>query len=187
MTNKPKTWPAGVEFVADYVWDVKGGANKQSTKLTGSASKNVRIQQITDQQHPAHGEGGLFAAQKLPSRSRVLDYVGVVRSTEHESKTSDYILGFTEGLSIDAEQCGNEARFINDFRNTGRKANVQFDLYKTPNGETRMGVFVLSKDIRKGEELLVTYGKGFWEARLGTKDDWADYEPPQFTDDVEPE
>lgn len=66
-----------------------------------------------------------------------------------ESKTSDYILAFAENLSVDAEGgktqivginiivhlgSGNEARFINDFRRTGKKQNVKFETYSSDGG-----------------------------------------------------
>ncbi|KAJ3316132.1 hypothetical protein HDU76_002058, partial [Blyttiomyces sp. JEL0837] len=46
-------------------------------------------------------------------------------------------------------------------------ANVEFSTYRDANtGEIRMGIFVVSKKtILPGEELLLSYGKGFWAAR----------------------
>ncbi|KAJ3192685.1 hypothetical protein HK101_006138 [Irineochytrium annulatum] len=52
-----------------------------------------------------------------------------------------------------------------DGNGTYRKPNVQFDLYRDSfMGEVRMGIFTLRR-IGKGEELLLSYGKGFWSAR----------------------
>lgn len=71
-------------------------------------------------------------------------------------------------LALDANRIGNEGRFINDFRNTGRRQNVEFQLRRASDGELRQGVFVCAKEgIRKGEELLISYGKPFWRARVG--------------------
>ncbi|RMD40560.1 hypothetical protein DV735_g4570, partial [Chaetothyriales sp. CBS 134920] len=90
---------------------------------------------------------------------------------------------------------GNEARFINDYRGVADRPNAEFrDVIVLHNGgnkggsgkkkERGVGVFVkkASKSkaskrkqgskredddvgIRKGEEILVSYGRGFWSAR----------------------
>jgi SET domain-containing protein len=128
----------------------------------------MRAGRLTDPTHPAFGQCGLFASKKLGAGVRVLDYCGVVSLTEHESKESDYTLAFVEGgdfpLTLDAALKGNEARFINDFRGTGRKANVRFAARVDASGERCMGVFTL-REVAKHEELLLSYGKGFWMAR----------------------
>lgn len=167
--STPSGWPKGdVQFITDCDWS--NVSAKQRSQLRPSMNnpkkpcKRVRIRPIDDKSHPAHGQRGLFARAALKPGSHVIDYVGVIRDSSSESKTSDYILAFTEDLSIDAEERGNEARFINDFRGTGGQQNVRFDLYESHGGK-RLGVFVMSKPIRKGEELLVTYGRGFWKAR----------------------
>lgn len=72
---------------------------------------------------------------------------------------------------------GNEARFVNDYRGvpgTGRP-NAEFcEVWDVRRGEKGMAVFVLpagKKDqgkgsgIAKGQEILVSYGKGFWGKR----------------------
>ena len=65
-------------------------------------------------------------------------------------------------------QVGNEARFVNDYRNTGRRPNVEFRLRRDRRGELRQGVYVASKaGVAAGEELLINYGKPFWRARAG--------------------
>lgn len=61
-----------------------------------------------------------------------------------------------------------KARFVNDYRNISHKPNVEFRLRKVKdvNGRTaiRMSLFTLV-DVGKGEELLISYGKGFWKER----------------------
>lgn len=77
-------------------------------------------------------------------------------------------------MGIDADKMGSEARFINDYRGVGERANAEFkEVWDERMKERGIGVFVLPerKDgkgrggIRKGEEILVSYGKGFWGAR----------------------
>ena len=73
---------------------------------------------------------------------------------------------------------GNEARFINDYRgvrDAGPNAEFRDCWVRVGRGvvEKRVGVYVMSpglsgkraKGIAKGEEIVVSYGKGFWRAR----------------------
>jgi hypothetical protein len=99
---------------------------------------------------------------------------------EHEEEkdphtNSDYDLSLDRemGIGIDADRKGNEARFINDYRGIAEKPNAEFkEVWDEKSGERGMGVWVLpegrsgkGKGIRKGEEILVSYGRGFWGAR----------------------
>lgn len=123
--------------------------------------------------------------------------------------TSDYDLSIDRecDLAVDASRCGNEARFVNDYRGVpaqtvapqsvpgkgkGRSkseegkavANAEFKEVwdgRPGRGERCMGVWVLpegkskkGRGIRKGEEILVSYGRGFWGARIGggEETDW---------------
>lgn len=133
--------------------------------------RRVRIKEIQDPSHPAHGQFGLFATQALSPKSHLLNYIGVVTVDGKESKSSDYTMSFIRGqphcqdLVIDAEQTGNEARHINDYRGISDKPNAEFQNYRDSNGKVYVGVFVLNEKIKKGAEILVSYGKGFWRAR----------------------
>jgi len=83
------------------------------------------------------------------------------------------------GIGIDADRKGNEARFINDYRGVALKPNAEFkEVWDERRAERGMGVWVLGegknakekgkgkwKGVRKGEEILVSYGRGFWGAR----------------------
>jgi hypothetical protein len=92
-------------------------------------------------------------------------------------------------LTLDADTAGNEGRFINDFRGVllpprphaasaaysaaapqrqRAAANVRFAARTDGRGVLQMGVYVLPslKDgVAKHEELLLSYGKGYWLAR----------------------
>mmetsp|Transcript_29119 Transcript_29119/g.71037 ORF Transcript_29119/g.71037 Transcript_29119/m.71037 type:complete len:187 (+) Transcript_29119:85-645(+) len=169
MMSKIKGWPREIEFSSDNDWskvpeEVQKRLRPRQNNPRGKACRIVRIKEIDDKSHPAYQQRGLFAATNIKPNTHIIDYVGKIRLESEESKNSDYIIAFTENLSIDAEKFGNEARFINDFRGTGGTQNVKFDTYASDGG-TRLGVFSLSKQIKKGEELLVTYGRGFWKER----------------------
>lgn len=92
--------------------------------------------------------------------------------------------GDDDGVAVDASARGNEARFVNDYRGVpgARRPNAEFvEVWDARTGERGMAVFVLpagKRDkekgkggknkgggIAKGEEILVSYGKGFWGKR----------------------
>jgi hypothetical protein len=138
------------------------------------------IQVIDETAHPAHGQRGLFASKDLPPGTFILFYIGLVHNEIDNDPNSDYDLSMDRdmGLAIDATSMGNEARFVNDYRGVpgreNRGPNSEFrDCWVKLSGkqyERRVGVYVLPagnagkrKDgMRKGEEVLVSYGKGFW-------------------------
>ena len=68
-------------------------------------------------------------------------------------------------LGVDASTAGNAGRFVNDYRGIASEPNAEFRLGNGDSGELRMEIWTLKKSIAKGEEILVSYGKGFWAAR----------------------
>ena len=68
-------------------------------------------------------------------------------------------------IGVDAAVCGNAARFVNDYRGIGTAANAEFRLGQGEGGELRMEVWSLKNGVGKGDEVLVSYGKGWWGAR----------------------
>lgn len=143
----------------------------------------TKISRISISSHPAFGQCGLFAACDLKPGIFILQYLGEVHapsspdsSTETDPHAySDYDLSLDRELriGIDADKMGNEARFINDYRGIAERPNVEFkEIWDERRKEKGMGVFVLpqgkkglGKGIKKGEEMLVSYGRGFWGAR----------------------
>lgn len=97
----------------------------------------------------------------------------------HASSNYDLSLDREMGIGIDADKRGNEARFINDYRGVAERPNAEFkEIWDGARKERGMGVWVLpegksgkGKGIRKGEEILVSYGRGFWGARKGDGED----------------
>lgn len=158
----------------------------------------VEIRSITDPNHPACGQRGLFAARNLRAGSFILPYLGVYHrgnvsagrpgTNPHNKRESDYDLWLDReaDVAVDADRQGNEARFVNDYRGTGKpRANAEFrEVWDPRRGERGMAVFVLPAGkrallqaaangqgsssvggIAQGDEILVSYGKGFWEMR----------------------
>lgn len=167
----PKNWPDSVTFITTNVLSTKLTAIEKSQILAVGArplkqkvSKNVKIKRISDSSHPAHGQFGLFADRKFAPKEHIIDYLGYVHPDSESDENSNYdlLLCKESGIGIDATRMGCEARMINDYRGVLQRPNVQFD-ERWVNGELRMGVFVLNQPIRKGQELCVSYGKGFWD------------------------
>jgi hypothetical protein len=70
-----------------------------------------------------------------------------------------------ENVGVDASAMGNEARFVNDYRGIRPKPNAQFVDRRTASGDLRMSIWSLTVRIRKGDEIVVSYGKSWWAAR----------------------
>ncbi|KAK4994461.1 hypothetical protein LTR66_005507 [Elasticomyces elasticus] len=156
-------------------------------QLLRMPSPLVCITPIKDRSHPAHGQHGLHATRDLPPSSFIILYLGCVHtSLATDAKydpDSDYDLSLDRelGLAVDATHEGNEARFINDYRGVRVSGpNAEFKdcwVSSGANGklEKRIGVFVVSagkagkrrKGIKASEEIVVSYGKGFWNGRRG--------------------
>lgn len=153
----------------------------------------VKISPISTASHPACGQSGLFATKDLRPGTFILQYLGEVHASLTQTQLpnstspidphadSDYDLSLDRelGIGVDADTRGNEARFINDYRGIANKPNAEFkEIWDERRQERGMGVFVLREGksgkgngIRKGEEILVNYGRGFWGARKDVEDD----------------
>ncbi|OCF36868.1 hypothetical protein I317_03263 [Kwoniella heveanensis CBS 569] len=98
----------------------------------------------------------------------------------HNAQTGESTGGYHVSIGVDAAKAGNAARFVNDYRGIKDKqqggANAEFRLGQGENGELRMEIWSLKAQggknasaskggIEKGEEILVSYGKGWWGAR----------------------
>ncbi|PHH87875.1 hypothetical protein CDD83_8284 [Cordyceps sp. RAO-2017] len=99
------------------------------------------------------------------------------------AQQSDYDLWLDRdaGLAVDAAREGNEGRFVNDYRGVRDRPNAEFGVAWCERWQQLcVGFWVVgggaraaSKGIRKGDEILVSYGKGFWQERAkeGRRDD----------------
>ncbi|KAK4201571.1 hypothetical protein QBC40DRAFT_324289 [Triangularia verruculosa] len=213
-TTLPKNWPPDIPYLTTPSYSPQLSPSQLSAlkipdadlpsipeSFPSSPATHVRITKITDPTHPAFGQSGLFATAHLPPGTLILPYLGEyhpgsgpgLKDGEYDYSRSDYDLWLDRDadVAVDAARCGNEARFVNDYRGVpftpplvpipGQKVPKQ---QKTkPNAEFRvawdvqrqervMSVWVLPsgkkglfQGIQKGEEVLVSYGRGFWEGR----------------------
>jgi len=192
----PKHWPSNVywlirpfysKIIASSAYDsfreVDENGPRHLEKTPPGRCTLVNIACITNPSHPACGQYGLFAAQNLLPDTYIISYIGFVHTAQESDPDSDYDLSLDRdlGISIDATKMGNEARMINDYRGVrdqGPNAEFRDVWYQAPGLiEKRTAVYVLSagksgkraKGITKGEEILVSYGKGFWNERRMTE------------------
>lgn len=169
----------------------EGGLRQIPHELKPGPCANVKITPINDARHPANGQSGLFASRPLPPGSLILPYLGEVHpagSSAHSSSDYDLWLDRDGDVAVDAARVGNEARFVNDYRGVpgAVRPNAEFcEAWDARRGEKGMAVFVLpagKKDkaravgIAKGQEILVSYGKGFWGKRMEETDGGDQYE-----------
>ena len=192
-TSCPKGWPENVTYIRRLSYSKKLNADKLQALILSKSDVsahvqlfkninshlNVQITKILQKSHPAYDQHGLYANQHLLPDSFILQYLGYVHDDSDMIDASDYDLSLDRdnGIGVDATRMGNEARFINDYRGISTAPNAEFRdiLVEVGNGkvEKQVGVFVLSagksgkraNGIGRGQEILVSYGKGFWTER----------------------
>lgn len=179
MSSKvPPRWPQEVEYIRAQRYHSSVPQELRNylcpkTKAKGNwgfaaGDPPVVIKIIAVDDHPARGQRGLFAARKIPPRTHIIDYIGEVHTDDRPNSNYDISLMRTsEGVSVgvDASCVGNEARFINDYRGVAARPNALFEERRNSRGELCMAVWSGKDEIKKGQEILVSYGKSFWQAR----------------------
>mmetsp|Transcript_14091 Transcript_14091/g.18449 ORF Transcript_14091/g.18449 Transcript_14091/m.18449 type:complete len:240 (-) Transcript_14091:72-791(-) len=169
---KPSGWPDDIVFHPVVYMRNKGiepGLKNRLHKVISKRHKRrrergVRIKVIDKVNHPAYGQRGLFAARKFSPGEWVIDYAGeLIPDTQLNGRSTDYCLKYVENHSIDAGKLGNESRFVNDFRGIATRPNVEFAYDQT--SPPVVGFKALGKAIKKGEEIVATYGKRYWAGR----------------------
>jgi len=160
-----KTFPDGCVFTSKYVFHPglsQEMRKKYSNVPSESKNKFVSIKKITSNDHPAKGGYGLYAKQTLKPRQFVIHYIGQVIAEENSDDDSEYSMRLESGILCDATHFGNKARFINHYHGIEKAPNCKFHRYKDEKtGVIRVGVYVLKRKIRKGQEILVNYGRNF--------------------------
>lgn len=146
----------------------------------------IVIKRIDDLLHPVRflsppgkPQYGVFATSSFQANSPILSYKGEVISQREYDADSGRQYSFDFGLSlslhIDACENGNEGRFVNDCfgrvwepgRQDSEAANANYTVcwdfgYNMP------VLFIVAgpKGVSKGEEVVVDYGKLFWNPLL---------------------
>ncbi len=113
---------------------------------------------------PGAGKG-LFAKEFIPKDTRIVEYKGKIttwKEVEHHDGENAYIYYVKRHHVIDASRNSNAlARYANDARGLHRVKGITNNAEYVEEG---LKVFIASiKDIPAGGEILVEYGKEYWE------------------------
>ncbi len=127
--------------------------NKEKTDI--SFCDKIEIRFISKQM--GHG---VFAKEDIPKYTILNHYAGILRPDKVVADDNDSSFGFPDfkGYSIDAQDQGNWARFMNHSENT----NVVVWEYYLSIGPR---IFFTSgpNGIKKGEQLTYSYGDIYWD------------------------
>ena len=116
---------------------------------------NVKVQKITNKNHPARTQYGLFAIKELKQYQILGEYTGVVIN---KYMNGDYIASFSNismSLGVNAEKIGNEMRYINHYKNIKNRPNCKFEQTYIQ-GKPAI-LIVIIDNIKKDEEILIDY------------------------------
>lgn len=113
---------------------------------------------------PGSGKG-LFTKKFIPKGTRIVEYKGKIstwKDVKHNNGSNGYIYYITRNHVIDAKPYVKAlGRYANDARGLQRKKGVTNNAVYT---EDKMKVYIEStKDIPANSEILVAYGKEYWE------------------------
>jgi SET domain-containing protein len=113
-----------------------------------------------------HAGMGLFTRKFIPKGTRIVEYKGRVGTWQDVSRnghSSRYISYVKRGHVIDAEPYKKAiARFANDAGGLIRRKGLNNNAFYEQDG---LRIFITAKkDIEAGSEILVGYGKEYWDA-----------------------
>ena len=151
LSGPPPEWPDEVPFTSGCVWE------GQPPELWPQVPcHDVVVKLITSADHPCCGAYGLFARRDLLPTGDLLAYGGATRAAcDSESL---FLADCGGGCDVDAELCGNEARYLNDYFGIAPQANAVLESREAHLTGSRYVVGRLIAPVRAGEELLLDYG-----------------------------
>lgn len=122
--------------------------------------------------------GVIHASYILEDLSLTVDLPGLGNVDQHAESDYDLSLlrisasdpknpfpGAHISIGVDADKSGNAGRMVNDYRGVAGQPNAEFKVGKGPGGDMRMELWSLKDGVKKGDEVLVSYGKGWWAGR----------------------
>ena len=139
--------------------------------------------------HPPHflaGEQGLFAIEKFSRFDVIGEYTGRIVD---DDVSGHYVAALEDkttldSLGLDAQDCGNEMRFINSYLNVDFAPNVTM---RTVYINTYPHIcIVCTRDIDVGDEILLDYGDAYNKAFLTPPPPPPPPIPPEVLDDALP-
>lgn len=108
---------------------------------------------------------GLFTKVLIRKGTRIIEYRGKIttwKNVDHQKGTNSYIYFVTKNHVIDARSYENElARYVNDARGFTRVKGITNNCQYVEEG---FKIFIEAKKaIPAGSEILVDYGKEYWD------------------------
>lgn len=134
--------------------------------------EGVKVADIKSINHPAFnarsGSKGLFATQIFKVGDYIGSYAGEIKYIKNNG-TSDWnpyqLTPDPDGdYYIDGQTIGNELRYCNDPSGTGVNPNAQFYQSDVCVGDFYVCDVYAIQDINPDDEILVSYGNGYWES-----------------------
>lgn len=102
---------------------------------------------------------GLFAARDVRRGDHIADYTGDELILREDGAGGPYVLALTQRRAIDAARTNTGyGRWANDPRGSDMQPNAEFVL----NPARRTGRLRATRNISKGQEVLVSYGPSYW-------------------------
>jgi uncharacterized protein len=140
---------------------VSNERKKKNILLSNLFIKKTELQ-IKRSRIPGSGKG-LFTKIFIPAGTNIVEYTGKIISWKEVKADNAYIFYVTRNHVIDAGPYKTAlARYANDargiYRLKGKHNNADYV-------EEGLSVFIqATRDIQKGEEILVGYGKEYWNS-----------------------
>ena len=117
---------------------------------------------------------GLFTSTLIKKGKRIVEYKGNIvkwKDVKYEDATNGYLMYISANVVIDARPSKTFGRYAND-----AKGNSQIEGIKNNAQYSCIGnrVYIEAKrDILPGEEILVGYGKAYWDLDKETREEEA--------------
>jgi SET domain-containing protein len=118
---------------------------------------------------PKSGKG-LFTTIDIAKGKRIVEYKGRLvkwKDVKYEDATNGYLLYITSQAVIDARPSKTFGRYANDARGFARIKGLQNNAEYVTEG-TRCFIEA-TRNIKAGDEILVSYGKDYWKLDRETR------------------
>jgi SET domain-containing protein len=132
-------------------------SNKQEYERKGGI-KGIEVR-VLQPPHILAGEKGVFATKDFSKYDCIGEYTGIVKTEDDLPDNGLFTFHLKEDVSIDATDSGNELRYINSYLNIAVTPNVICSI--THINKKPSILYICTKDIIVGEELLIDYGEEY--------------------------
>lgn len=129
--------------------------NKHKFEKNHSSIEGIEVR-VLPKGHLLAGEKGVFATKKFSKYNVIGEYTGHIKHIDKVNDNNLYIFDLVDNFVIDGEKSSNELKYVNSYINIKDSPNLvssvsYIDKYPRV-------LYICSKDIEIGEELLIDYG-----------------------------